>query len=180
MASSPKPPEEPAITPVLMETPLGPVSFFFSEKGLVRLFFAGENYPQKAVSGGRASASRTLPEGVLQTWRRQVAQALEDYFAGNPGAFDSLPLDPQGTPFQLRVWQELRKIPWGETISYKELAARAGNPQACRAVGQANGANPLPLIVPCHRVIAADGSLGGYSSGLHRKRWLLEHEGAEI
>ena len=76
------------------------------------------------------------------------------------------------------MWQELRRIPWGQTISYGELARRAGNPKAYRAVGQANAVNPIPLIVPCHRVIAADGSLGGYSSGLDRKRWLLEHEGA--
>jgi len=109
-----------------------------------------------------------------------IKEELASYFNGSPTTFASLPLDPQGTPFQLRVWQELRQIPWGRTISYKELAARVGNPRACRAVGQANGANPIPLIIPCHRVIAADGSLGGYSSGLERKRWLLRHEGVSF
>jgi methylated-DNA-[protein]-cysteine S-methyltransferase len=77
-----------------------------------------------------------------------------------------------------RVWQELQRIPRGQAISYKELAQRIGNPKASRAVGGANGSNPIPLIIPCHRVINADGSLGGYSSGLDRKRWLLRHEGA--
>ena len=105
---------------------------------------------------------------------------LSAYFAGVPTDFAALTLDPRGTPFQLRVWQELRRIPWGQTISYGELARRVGNPKASRAVGQANAVNPIPLIIPCHRVIAADGSLGGYSSGLDRKRWLLRHEGAGV
>jgi methylated-DNA-[protein]-cysteine S-methyltransferase len=103
---------------------------------------------------------------------------LTDYFAGRPTDFSSLSLDPRGTAFQLKVWQELRQIPRGSAISYRELARRVGSPKGYRAVGQANAANPLPLIIPCHRVIAADGSLGGYSSGLDRKSWLLEHEGA--
>jgi methylated-DNA-[protein]-cysteine S-methyltransferase len=102
------------------------------------------------------------------------------YFNGSRTDFAALTLDPQGTPFQLRVWQELRRIPWGQAISYGELARRVGNPKAARAVGQANAVNPIPLIIPCHRVIAADGSLGGYSSGLERKRWLLHHEGVRF
>ena len=81
-----------------------------------------------------------------------------------------------GTPFQRRVWDELRRIPFGETISYAELARRVGQPGAARAVGSANGRNPIGLIIPCHRVIAADGGLGGYGAGLDRKRWLLRHE----
>jgi methylated-DNA-[protein]-cysteine S-methyltransferase len=107
-----------------------------------------------------------------------VNKELAAYFAGLPTDFAAVPLDPQGTPFQLRVWEELRRIPKGATISYRELARRVGSPKGFRAVGQANAVNPLPLIIPCHRVIAADGSLGGYSSGLDKKRWLLEHEGA--
>jgi methylated-DNA-[protein]-cysteine S-methyltransferase len=105
-----------------------------------------------------------------------TSRELARYFAGSAD-FHTLTLDLHGTPFQLRVWQELRRIPWGATISYRELARRVGRPQAFRAVGQANGANPIPIIIPCHRVIAANGSLGGYSSGLERKRWLLKHEG---
>ena len=109
-----------------------------------------------------------------------MAKALEDYGAGKSPDLSGLPLDLQGTSFQKRVWEELRKIPWGGTISYKELAARVGNPKALRAVGQANGANPIPLIIPCHRVIAANGTIGGYSSGVERKRRLLRHEGVDI
>ena len=107
-----------------------------------------------------------------------LAQArcqLEAYFAGELREFD-LPLAPQGTSFQLRVWEELRAIPYGETISYGELARRVGDPGAARAAGLANGRNPLPVLVPCHRVIGADGSLTGFGGGLDRKRALLELE----
>ncbi len=100
---------------------------------------------------------------------------LDAYFEGRLQHFD-LPIQMSGTPFQLRVWDELRKIPYGETISYMELARRVGNSGASRAVGSANGRNPISIIVPCHRVIAAAGTLGGYGGGLDRKLWLLEHE----
>ena len=103
-----------------------------------------------------------------------VAQ-LESYFAGERTDFD-LPLHPQGTDFQLRVWAALREIPYGETISYGELARRVGNPSASRAVGLANGRNPISIVVPCHRVIGADGSLTGYGGGMDRKRTLLDLE----
>lgn len=102
---------------------------------------------------------------------------LEAYFAGRLRAFD-LPLAPNGTEFQLRVWRALRDIPFGATISYAELARRVGNTAAVRAVGAANGRNPIPIIVPCHRVIGSDGSLTGFGGGIDRKRWLLTHEGA--
>jgi methylated-DNA-[protein]-cysteine S-methyltransferase len=102
---------------------------------------------------------------------------LDAYFAGEITSFD-LPLSPRGTPFQQRVWAALRDIPFGETTSYGELARRIGDPKAVRAVGAANGRNPLPLVVPCHRVIGADGSLVGFGGGMDRKRWLLQHEGA--
>ena len=118
------------------------------------------------------------PPPHLQPFIEAAKRELTAYFQGAPTDFAALTLDPRGTPFQLRVWQELRRIPWGQTISYKELARRVGSPKASRAVGQANAVNPIPLIIPCHRVIAADGGLGGYSSGLDRKRWLLHHEGA--
>ena len=88
----------------------------------------------------------------------------------------TVPLAPQGTEFQMKVWSELRKIPFGKTISYRELARKVQNEKACRAVGTANGKNPLSIVVPCHRVIAADGSLGGYSGGLEMKRALLSLE----
>ena len=102
-------------------------------------------------------------------------EQLDAYFAGELQDFD-LPLAPHGTPFQMRVWGELTRIPYGETISYIELALRLGDRKLVRAVGTANGRNPLSIIVPCHRVIGADGTLVGYGGGLERKRWLLEHE----
>jgi methylated-DNA-[protein]-cysteine S-methyltransferase len=102
---------------------------------------------------------------------------LGDYFAGRRRTFD-LPLAPQGTDFQQRVWTALRTIPYGATISYRDLADRIGQPSAMRAVGAANGRNPLPIVVPCHRVIGADGSLTGFGGGLPTKRFLLELEGA--
>ena len=106
-----------------------------------------------------------------------VADQLDSYFAGHLGSFD-LPLNPQGTAFQRKVWAALAEIPYGETISYLELAHRIGNPNAVRAVGLANGKNPLPIVVPCHRVIGSNGALVGYASGLPIKRALLALEGA--
>jgi len=100
---------------------------------------------------------------------------LSEYFAGERTVFD-LPLAPEGTGFQRKVWAALCEIPYGETISYGELARRIGQPTAARAVGLANGSNPLPIVVPCHRVIGADGSLTGFGGGIERKRWLLAHE----
>ena len=107
----------------------------------------------------------------------QTARQLSEYFAGRRREFD-LPLRLQGTVFQKRVWQELTEIPYGTTWSYGQLAKRLGNPNASRAVGLANGQNPISILVPCHRVIGADGSLTGYGGGLERKQWLLTHEGA--
>ena len=105
-----------------------------------------------------------------------VASVMAAYFDGDIHAIDSLPVATEGTAFQKSVWQALRSIPAGETISYGELAKRLGNPAAVRAVGLANGANPIGIVVPCHRVIGANGSLTGYGGGLERKQWLLNHE----
>ena len=106
---------------------------------------------------------------------RRAAGQLRAYFAGELQVFD-LTLDMQGTAFQKRVWNELLNIPYGETRSYSEVAGVIGAPKAVRAVGAANGSNPVPIVVPCHRVIGAGGSLTGFGSGLPRKRWLLDHE----
>ena len=119
----------------------------------------------------RHDESPAAADGPFDAARRQ----LDGYFAGELEAFD-LPLAPGGTPFQLRVWDELRRIPFGETVSYLQLARRLGDARLARAVGLANGRNPLSIVIPCHRVIGADGSLVGYGGGLERKRWLLEHE----
>ncbi len=153
----------------LAETPVGSLKLSFTEQGLSALEFAGE--------GAALAPKHDAPPPHLKPLIEAAKRELIAYFHGSPTDFAALILDPQGTPFQLRVWQELRRIPRGQTISYGELARRVGNPKASRAVGQANGRNPIPLIIPCHRVIAADGSLGGYSSGLDRKQWLLHHEG---
>ena len=107
-----------------------------------------------------------------------VSGRLAAYFAGDLGALDAIPVDPGGTPFQRRVWAALRTIPAGETVSYQTLARRIGAPTAVRAVGAANRTNPVGIVVPCHRVIGADGSLTGYAGGIERKRWLLTHERA--
>jgi methylated-DNA-[protein]-cysteine S-methyltransferase len=108
-----------------------------------------------------------------------AARQLKEYFTGKRREFD-LPLRMEGTEFQQRVWRELTKIPFGETRSYGQLAKRIGNPNGSRAVGLANGRNPIAIIVPCHRVIGADGSLTGFGGGLDRKEWLLTHEGQII
>jgi len=107
---------------------------------------------------------------------KECIHQLDDYFAGQRHDF-SLPLSPEGTLFQKSVWKALQTIPYGQTISYKQLAERVENPKACRAVGTANGRNPIAIIIPCHRVIAADGSLGGYAGGLDTKTTLLRLEG---
>jgi methylated-DNA-[protein]-cysteine S-methyltransferase len=154
----------------LSDTPVGPLKLYFSDQGLTALEFSGEEVSPAPEPDSYPSHLQPLIDAAKRE--------LTAYFEGAPADFSDLTLDPQGTPFQRRVWQELRRIPRGQAISYKELAQRIGNPKASRAVGQANGRNPIALIIPCHRVIAADGTLGGYSSGLDRKRWLLRHEGA--
>ena len=121
--------------------------------------------------------NQELPDAVRdRTALREPVAQLRAYLAGELTAFD-LPLRQPGTPFQQRVWAELLAIPYGDTISYAELAKRVGQPGAARAVGSANGRNHIGIVVPCHRVIAADGTLGGYGGELWRKEWLLELEG---
>ncbi|CAN5552779.1 methylated-DNA--[protein]-cysteine S-methyltransferase [soil metagenome] len=110
---------------------------------------------------------------------RSAIQQLQAYFAGELRKFD-LPLNAAGTAFQRTVWKQLCKVPYGKTASYRDIAAKIANPLAVRAVGSANGRNPIAIVVPCHRIIAADGTLGGYSGGLWRKEWLLNHEGVDL
>jgi methylated-DNA-[protein]-cysteine S-methyltransferase len=108
----------------------------------------------------------------------RIVRALRAYFQGDLGALDQIPIAPVGTPFQKRVWQELRRIRPGRTATYADLARRIGTPSAARAVGGASGANPIWIVIPCHRLVATGGGLGGYGGGLGRKRGLLAHEGA--
>jgi len=109
-----------------------------------------------------------------------VVARLGAYFAGDRAALADVPLDAGGTAFQQKVWAALRRIPLGRTVSYRDVARTIGEPDAVRAVGAANGANPIAVVVPCHRVIQADGGLGGYAGGLDAKRWLLAHESALV
>lgn len=124
----------------------------------------------------------TLRHGALPALTEHASAAFREvmrrYFAGELAALEELACDIAGTPFQVRVWRALRAIPAGHTLSYGALSAQLGNPKAVRAVGLANGKNPISLVFPCHRVIGADGSLTGYAGGLVRKRWLLDHERA--
>ncbi|HEV3094547.1 MAG TPA: methylated-DNA--[protein]-cysteine S-methyltransferase [Solirubrobacteraceae bacterium] len=150
-----------------MDSPIGELTIT-AEDGLLTGVHMHEQRHFPAIP---ASAQRD--DAVLAP----TVEQLQAYFAGELTAFE-LQLDLRGTPFQQRVWAELQEIPYGETISYGELARRVGNPKASRAVGLANGRNPVAIVVPCHRVIGADGSLTGYGGGLDRKVWLLEHEAA--
>jgi len=150
-------------------TPLGRFFAVVDERGaLVALDFDDQG-PAARMAG------LVLDEGRLQ----HVAGALERYFAGRLTEFE-LAVAPAGTPFQQRVWSELQRIPYGTTISYSELARRLGDPRAVRAVGRANGMNPVAIVIPCHRVIGADGTLTGYAGGLERKRALLELEARTV
>jgi methylated-DNA-[protein]-cysteine S-methyltransferase len=146
-------------------SPVGPLLLAGDRAGLTRIHFQGGAQPLQPCAEWRRGAA---PFATV------IAQ-LAEYFGGARREF-AVPLSPRGTAFQLAVWQALRAIPYGETLAYGELARRLGS--AARAVGAANGANPLPIIVPCHRVIGADGSLTGFGGGLPIKRALLELEGA--
>lgn len=150
-------------------SPLGRLELESDGTALLRIRLPGER-PAPADDRPR----RADPDAFSAV----VAQ-LDAYFAGTRRTFD-LALAPAGTPFQQRVWALLRDIPWGQTISYAELARRSGNPAASRAVGAANGRNPLPIVVPCHRVIGSNGALTGYAGGLDAKRTLLAIEGIAV
>ncbi len=149
--------------PFCLASPLGPLELSFDSGSLCRLAFSSPHRPTSPLTGAPAIVRRT-------------AEQLEAYWLGHELAFD-LPLRLSGTPFQQAVWQELQHIPWGETRSYADLATSLGRPQAFRAVARAVGANPVAIIVPCHRVIGKNGRLTGYAGGLDRKMALLRLEG---
>ena len=150
-------------------TPLGPLRLVSDGEGLVGAAFADGAAPPSASLSGEGGA-----DAVLQT----AAAELRAYFDGRPAPF-TVPVRAGGTPFQERVWAALREIPHGRTLGYGALAARLGEPGAAQAVGAANGQNPVAVVVPCHRVVGADGSLTGYAGGLARKRALLDLESAQ-
>jgi methylated-DNA-[protein]-cysteine S-methyltransferase len=149
-----------------LETPIGTLLIVGDDASLHRIAFPERGHAAKPGPGWQESKRGPVGEAMRQ---------LREYFARKRTVFD-LPLAPEGTAFQRSVWRQLHEIPYGETISYGELARRVGNPKASRAVGSANGANPLPIVIPCHRVIAGDGTLGGFGGGLPTKQTLLALE----
>jgi len=150
------------------DTPIGQLLIAGDEEAIHLIGFMKNGQPQRPQAGWTGSMNGLLAEAVRQ---------LREYFAGSRQDFD-LPLAPKGTDFQRKVWRTLQEIPYGETISYGELAKRVGNPKASRAVGSANGKNRIPIVIPCHRVIAGDGGLGGFGGGLSVKEKLLAIERA--
>jgi methylated-DNA-[protein]-cysteine S-methyltransferase len=142
-----------------ISSPVGRLALVASESGL------------RAVRWEPVGRTRRLRSAVL----RRAAVQLDEYFAGSRRVFD-LPLDLCGTPFQVRAWNALADVPYGTTVTYGEQALRLGVPRAARAIGATNGSNPVPIVLPCHRVVGTDGALTGYGGGLDVKRWLLTHE----
>jgi methylated-DNA-[protein]-cysteine S-methyltransferase len=157
------------------------VCYAMFESPVGRLLLAGDWSVLRLVSFESSKRSASPRRGWKQDKApfAEVILQLQDYFRGELRKFD-LPLAMEGTDFQLRVWNALRAIPYGETISYAQLAERIGNPKAVRAVGLANGSNPIPIIIPCHRVIGSDGSLTGFGGGLSTKKKLLDLENKQL
>ncbi len=143
------------------KSPIGNLRILANEAYIIQISFVDEYFKMDLIPN------------LIKDCMKQ----LDEYFKGERKTF-TIPTNPDGTEFQGRVWNQLCKIPYGKTISYLELARQLGNEKAIRAVGTANGQNPIPIIIPCHRVIGNDGSLTGYAGGLLKKQWLLEHEGA--
>ena len=159
-----------------IETPLGPLLLLARDGMLIGLEF--DDHPERVARDLRiryGSSDRFPAENPYGFSNR-----IRAYFEGDLKAIEKVPTDGGGTEFQRRVWAELKLIPCGVTVSYGDIARRLGHPQATRAVGLANGRNPVSIVVPCHRVIGADGSLTGYGGGLDRKKWLLAHEGVLV
>ena len=152
-----------------LDSPIGRLLLAGNESGLQEIVFQGKNGPAPPKPAWMEDT------GGL----KEPARQLRAYFGGELEDF-TLPLAPQGTPFQQKVWNELLNIPYGETISYGDLARRIGNPNASRAVGLANGSNPIPIIIPCHRVIGSNGKLTGYGGGLHIKEKLIALERRQL
>ena len=148
-----------------IQTRLGKLQLSANSLGLVSIKWADESNLMTSGESGQTAIK----------WLASAARQLTEYLEGKRFEFD-VPVDPQGTLFQLQVWRGLQKIPYGETVSYQDIAIQIGNLRAVRAVGMANHRNPLPLIIPCHRIIRANGHLGGYAGGLERKRALLQLE----
>ena len=152
------------ITYCTIESPIGDLHLTFASSALSGLFVS--NHP---------AVSRMTPKDEGSPLKDEVARQLDEYWRGTLRKF-SIPLAPVGTPWQMRVWDELRKVPFGDTVTYAQLAHRLDAPRSARAVGSANARNPISVLIPCHRVVSSKGALTGYAGGLNRKQWLLEHE----
>jgi len=163
------------ITFTRVPSALGELVLAASDTALTSLYFP--IHRPGPGPAGRAGWIEDDGHGPAGDMLARARQQLMEYFGRTRTTFD-LPLEPVGSTFQRRVWDALRVVPYGATVSYSELARRLGDPRATRAVGAANAKNPIPIIVPCHRVVGATGELTGFGGGLDRKRWLLEHEGA--
>lgn len=150
----------------VLPSPVGPLRLVARADALVAVLWPEDDDRVRLVSEPVPGSNPLL---------ERAARQLDDYFAGSRRSFD-LPLDPNGTDFQKQAWSALCEIPYGETSTYAKQAAAIGRPRAVRAIGSANGRNPLSIIVPCHRVVGADGKLTGFAGGLDTKRWLLDHE----
>lgn len=156
-------------------TPMGDLLLATDDAGVLRgVDLAGDDVRMTSFLRRQYGEQLVLASGTAP---KSVRGLLDDYFAGRLDALDEIECQADGTRFQQSVWTALRGIPSGQTLSYGTLAKQLGNPKAVRAVGLANGSNPIPIVIPCHRVIGSDGSLTGYGGGLERKRWLLAHEG---
>jgi methylated-DNA-[protein]-cysteine S-methyltransferase len=162
-----------SLTLTTFPSPIGPLAVAARNGRVCLLHFDARPSAVRAVLG------KWYPDEPIEQAADagRVSAALSDYFGGRLGALDEIEVEMHGTPFQLRVWGALREIPAGGTASYSAIARRIGAGDAVRAVGAANGANPIAVVVPCHRVIGASGHLTGYGGGIDRKRWLLHHEG---
>ena len=154
----------------VVDSPVGQLCLAATDEGLTHILFLAKMDQIPQVVPGTGAAARIV---------RETERQLADYFGGRRREFD-VPLAPAGTEFQRAAWKALADVPYGKTISYAELARRMDRPRAVRAVGAANGANPIPIILPCHRIIGADGTLTGYGGGLDTKRRLLSLEGVDL
>lgn len=164
---------------VTIDSPIRPLTIIANDRALVAITWGAESEHTSGAGSGEVVPIDAAPqaagsEGARVVLERAVTQ-LQEYFRGDRREFD-LPLEPDGTAFQLQAWEALRSIPYGETISYGEQATRLGDKNKSRAVGAANGRNPIPIVVPCHRVVGSNGHLTGFAGGLETKAWLLAHE----
>jgi methylated-DNA-[protein]-cysteine S-methyltransferase len=164
------------VTETKMESPIGELRLVASDAGICRVAFGPPEPELRRELERRFGDVRVAEADHRRAVLDRARRALDRYFSGADETFEGIPLDPGGTEFQRQVWSSLKRIPAGETRSYAEIAAAVSRPRATRAVGSANRVNPIPVIVPCHRVIGSDGAMRGYAGRIDRKEWLLRHE----